>query len=141
VPLLCASAFLWQTRDPFGAAVAIWWAGEDVIDVAPYINDARDLKLMLLGGRTGAEVEAEVAHDAEFVTVGGTRDKERNDDETRMVVIGSGRDGSYSRDGAGTGSGISQHRHRTGKGPVHVSGGLRDALGQDSDQGDGENVA
>src|SRR5258706_14990973 len=43
VPLVCAGAFLWQIRDPFGAAVAIWWAGENLIDVAPYINDARDL--------------------------------------------------------------------------------------------------
>jgi hypothetical protein len=64
VPLVCAGAFLWQTRDPFGAAVAIWWAGENVIDVAPYINDARDLKLMLVGGRTGAEVEG---HDWEYL--------------------------------------------------------------------------
>jgi hypothetical protein len=60
VPLVCAGAFLWQTRDPFGAAVAIWWAGENLIDVAPYINDARDLKLVLLGGKTGAEVEGHV---------------------------------------------------------------------------------
>jgi len=64
VPLVCAGAFLWQTRDPFGAAVAIWWAGENLIDVAPYINDARDLKLVLLGGKTGAEVEG---HDWEYL--------------------------------------------------------------------------
>jgi hypothetical protein len=64
VPLVCAGAFLWQTRDPFGAAVAIWWAGENLIDVAPYINDARELKLVLLGGRTGAEVEG---HDWEYL--------------------------------------------------------------------------
>jgi hypothetical protein len=64
VPLVCAGALLWQTRDPFGAAVAIWWAGENLIDVAPYIADARDLKLVLLGGRTGAEVEG---HDWEYL--------------------------------------------------------------------------
>lgn len=64
VPLVCAGTFLWQTRDPFGAAVAIWWAGENLIDVAPYINDARDLKLVLLGGKTGAEVEG---HDWEYL--------------------------------------------------------------------------
>ena len=64
VPLVCAGAFLWQTRDPFGAAVAVWWAGENLIDVAPYINDARDLQLVLLGGRTGAEVEG---HDWEYL--------------------------------------------------------------------------
>ena len=64
VPLVCAGTFLWQTRDRFGAAVAIWWAGENLIDVAPYINDARDLKLVLLGGKTGAEVEG---HDWEYL--------------------------------------------------------------------------
>src|ERR1019366_377248 len=39
VPLVCAGALLWQTGDPFGAAVAIWWAGENLLDVAPYIDD------------------------------------------------------------------------------------------------------
>jgi hypothetical protein len=64
VPLVCAGAFLWQAHDPFGAAVASWWAGENLIDVAPYINDARDLKLVLLGGKTGGEVEG---HDWEYL--------------------------------------------------------------------------
>jgi hypothetical protein len=64
VPLVCAGALLWQTRDPFGAAVAIWWAGENAIDVAPYIADARALQLVLLGGKTGAEVEG---HDWEYL--------------------------------------------------------------------------
>jgi hypothetical protein len=64
VPLVCAGTFLWQTRDAFGAAVAIWWAGESLIDVAPYIHDARDLQLVLIGGKTGAEVEG---HDWEFL--------------------------------------------------------------------------
>lgn len=64
IPLVCATAFLRQTRDRFAAAVAIWWAGENLLDLAPYINDARDLKLVLLGGRTGAEVEG---HDWEYL--------------------------------------------------------------------------
>ena len=44
---------------PSGAAatvatsVALWWAGQNFVDLAPYINDARDLQLVLLGGRTG----------------------------------------------------------------------------------------
>ena len=67
VPLVCAGAFLWQTRDPFGAAIAVWWAGESLTDVAPYINDARDLQLVLLGGKTGAEVEG---HDWEYLLTG-----------------------------------------------------------------------
>jgi hypothetical protein len=64
VPLTCAGALLWQTRDAFGAALAIWWAGQSLTDVAPYINDARALQLVLLGGRTGAEVEG---HDWEYL--------------------------------------------------------------------------
>lgn len=64
VPLVCAGAFLWQTRDPFGAAVAVWWAGQSLTDVATYINDARALQLVLLGGKTGAEVEG---HDWEYL--------------------------------------------------------------------------
>jgi len=39
-------------------------AGGNLIDIAPYIDDARDLKLVLLGGRTGAEVEG---HDWEYL--------------------------------------------------------------------------
>ena len=32
-----------------------WWAAASIIDVAPYIWDAFDPKMMLLGGKTGAE--------------------------------------------------------------------------------------
>jgi hypothetical protein len=53
-----------RTEDPFGAAVATWWAGENLVDLAPYIADARALRLVLLGGRTGAEVEG---HDWEAI--------------------------------------------------------------------------
>jgi hypothetical protein len=65
VPLVCLSAFIFKTRDTFGASVSLWWLGENLIDLAPYINDARDLKLMLLGGVTGKDVED--YHDWEFI--------------------------------------------------------------------------
>src|SRR6185369_9061854 len=48
LPLGLAFAFLRQ-NDPFGAAVCTWWAGQNVLDVAPYIADARALQLVLLG--------------------------------------------------------------------------------------------
>lgn len=64
VPLLCAVALLVQTRDPFGASVGVWWCGQNFLDLAPYIDDARSLQLVLLGGRTGAEVEG---HDWEAI--------------------------------------------------------------------------
>lgn len=63
VPLLCAGAFL-KRRNAFGASVALWWLGENFLDIAPYIGDARALQLVLLGGRTGAEVEG---HDWEAI--------------------------------------------------------------------------
>jgi hypothetical protein len=56
MPLLCAGVLLFKTRDPFGASVALWWFGENFIDMAPYINDARALELTLLGGVTGRDV-------------------------------------------------------------------------------------
>jgi hypothetical protein len=64
VPLVCLGAFLVKTRDTFGAAVALWWAGQSLMDVAPYVADARALQIVLLGGRTGAEVEG---HDWEAI--------------------------------------------------------------------------
>lgn len=55
IPLVCLAAFLRQ-RDAFAAAVMLWWAGQNLIDVAPYINDARAQRLILLGGVTGRDV-------------------------------------------------------------------------------------
>jgi hypothetical protein len=56
VPLICAGALLFQAHDEFGAALCVWWFGENLVDLAPYINDASSLQLMLLGG-PASEVE------------------------------------------------------------------------------------
>jgi hypothetical protein len=64
VPLACGTAFATTSPNPFGMAVMCWWAGENLLDVAIYINDARSLTLVLLGGHTGAEVEG---HDWEHI--------------------------------------------------------------------------
>ena len=64
IPVVCVCTLLLQTRDPFGAAGCMWWFGENLLDLAPYIADARLLQLVLLGGRTGAEVEG---HDWEYI--------------------------------------------------------------------------
>lgn len=53
MPLICAGTLLLKTRDPFGAAVACWWFGQNFLDIAPYINDARAGELPLLGGNFG----------------------------------------------------------------------------------------
>ena len=63
IPVVAAIAFIRQEQ-PFSAAVCGWWAGQNFVDLAPYIADARALQMVLLGGRTGAEVEG---HDWEFL--------------------------------------------------------------------------
>ena len=57
MPMICLGTFLVKTRDPFGASVALWWMAESLMDVAPYINDARGMELILLGGVTGKETD------------------------------------------------------------------------------------
>ena len=64
MPTICLATLLLKTRDPFGASVALWWTAENFMDVAPYINDARALDLMLLGGVTGKETDG---HDWENI--------------------------------------------------------------------------
>lgn len=64
VPLVCMIAFLTTSPNPFGAAVTAWWTGQNLMDVALYIDDARALRLVLIGGRTGAQVEG---HDWEHI--------------------------------------------------------------------------
>jgi len=66
IPLLCLIVFLIKYKNPFGASIALWWLGESFMDIAPYINDARDQELMLLGGITGREADYGV-HDWEFI--------------------------------------------------------------------------
>lgn len=63
IPVICVVAFV-RKPDLFGAAVAMWWAGQNLVDLGPYIADARSLSIVLLGGRTGAEVEG---HDWEAI--------------------------------------------------------------------------
>jgi hypothetical protein len=66
IPLICLLAFLLKSRNAFGAAVCLWWLGQNFIDIAPYINDARKGELMLLGGVTGREADYGY-HDWEFI--------------------------------------------------------------------------
>ena len=99
VPLVCTVAFLLKTRDPFAASVTTWWAGQSLMDLAPYVADARALRLPLLGGRTGAEVEG---HDWEYlltalgllgrdVALGRASYRARRARDGRLARVGSGR--------------------------------------------------
>ncbi len=53
MPLICMLTLLIKTRDTFGASVTLWWMSESILDIAPYINDAKTMQLQLLGGNTG----------------------------------------------------------------------------------------
>ena len=55
MPVVLGVALLVKRRDAFGAALFFWLLGYSVIDMAVYMYDAYDPKLMLLNGRTGAE--------------------------------------------------------------------------------------
>jgi hypothetical protein len=65
MPLIVMAAFIVQNRDTFGASLGLWWLGQSLMDLAPYINDARSLKLMLLTGGTGRDLPG--THDWEQI--------------------------------------------------------------------------
>jgi hypothetical protein len=65
MPLICLGTFLLKMRNPFGAAVCLWWVGQSFMDMAPYIADARAMRLILLGGVTGHEANG--YHDWNFI--------------------------------------------------------------------------
>ncbi|MES2263698.1 MAG: hypothetical protein V4724_34700 [Pseudomonadota bacterium] len=57
MPLGLMAAFILKQRDTFGASVMLWWSGQSLVDLSPYISDAVDRNLPLVGGA------GEEAHD------------------------------------------------------------------------------
>lgn len=55
MPLVFCFALWIKPRDLLGASVGLWWSFENFIDVAPYIDDAIRMQLMLTSGGTGSE--------------------------------------------------------------------------------------
>ena len=53
LPLAFAGVFLVKNRDPYAAAVMLWWSAVAVMDIAPYVYDAQAPQHVLLTGRTG----------------------------------------------------------------------------------------
>ena len=45
--------------------MGLWWLGHSLLDIAPYIYDAYDQKLILLGGGTGRDMPG--AHDWNWI--------------------------------------------------------------------------
>lgn len=50
-PLLLTGAFIILQRETFGASATLWWAGQSLVDLSPYIRDAQTRSLGLVGGR------------------------------------------------------------------------------------------
>jgi len=50
LPLALLALFAVRQRDNFAAAVALWWCGQNFVDLAPYIRDAEYRALPLVGG-------------------------------------------------------------------------------------------
>ncbi len=65
MPIVVMVALVVTNRDNFGGSVGLWWLGQSMMDCAPYIADARALKLPLLGGGTGQDRPG--AHDWENI--------------------------------------------------------------------------
>ncbi len=55
MPVTVMLVFLLKERNTFGATFGLWWTGQSLMDLAPYINDARAGQIPLLGGGTGAD--------------------------------------------------------------------------------------
>lgn len=55
MPLVFCLALWIKPRDLLGASVGLWWAFENLIDVAVYIDDAMYMRLTLISGDTGNE--------------------------------------------------------------------------------------
>ncbi len=55
MPIVLMVALIRQNGDSFGASLGFWLFGVSLLDVAPYMYDALNPQLILLGGATGAE--------------------------------------------------------------------------------------
>jgi hypothetical protein len=55
LPFGIGIAFFRINKDNFAAAIGMWWGSVSLLDLAPYIYDARHPQLILLGGHTGED--------------------------------------------------------------------------------------
>lgn len=85
MPLVLVLAFV-VGRRYFDAAACAWWVGHSLADCAPYIADARALRLPLITGYTGAEAEG---HDWKFIM--GRLDLAMHDQQIAAAFLNTGR--------------------------------------------------
>jgi len=64
IPVICLLTFHFKEKDKLGFAFCLWWLGTNLMDVGVYAADARALRLFLITGGTGQEVEG---HDWEYL--------------------------------------------------------------------------
>jgi hypothetical protein len=50
MPLGLMAAFIFKQRETFGASAMLWWSGQSLVDLSPYIADAVLRGLPLVGG-------------------------------------------------------------------------------------------
>ncbi|MFT5396122.1 MAG: hypothetical protein ACI85N_001318 [Gammaproteobacteria bacterium] len=55
MPAVVMLTFLIKNKNNFGASVGLWWLGQSFMECAPYVDDAYNQQLVLLGGVTGAD--------------------------------------------------------------------------------------
>jgi hypothetical protein len=60
MPAIVLGVMVFKNHDNFGGSICLWWLGQSLKDLAPYINDARDLQLQLL---TGSSQDVPETHD------------------------------------------------------------------------------
>ncbi len=66
IPAAAGIALLLKRGDTFGAGICLWWFGQNLLDIAPYMADARAGQLPLLGGNYGRSSPYGF-HDWEFI--------------------------------------------------------------------------
>ena len=56
VPVIVILAFVFKHRDNFAASIGLWWLAQSMMDLVPYISDARSQEMWLLGGIRGKDM-------------------------------------------------------------------------------------
>ena len=56
VPLVVMFTFIFKHRDNFAASIGLWWLAQSMMDLVPYISDARAQEMWLLGGVRGKDM-------------------------------------------------------------------------------------
>ena len=56
VPLIVILVFIFKHRDNFAASIGLWWLAQSMMDLVPYLYDARSQEMWLLGGVRGKDM-------------------------------------------------------------------------------------